>query len=168
MSSNSLAATPARSTIGAVVGAGLLAGLLDMVWVCTLWSSLGVTPKRIFQAVASGWVGNDAAVAGGWTTAALGAASHFGITVAMAYAYYLVATRVPALVRRPVLYGALYGIVMWFVMIHVVIPLSAAPADQSAPWAWVLWANIAAHMFLVGVPCAFGAKWALRGRRAIA
>lgn len=164
MSSSTLAATPARSPITAVVGAGLLAGLLDMVWVCTLWGSMGVMPKRIFQAVASGWLGNDAAVAGGWGTALLGAASHFGITVAMAGAYYLAARRLPVLARRPVLCGALYGIVLWFVMIHIVVPLSAAPADQSAPWAWVVWANIAAHMFLVGVPCALGAKWALRGR----
>jgi uncharacterized membrane protein YagU involved in acid resistance len=164
MSSNSsgFAVPASRAPHKAVIGAGLLAGFLDMAWVCTLWSSLGVTPKRIFQAVASGWVGNDAAVAGGWNTAVLGAASHFGITVVMAYVYYLAARRLPSLVRRPVLYGALYGIVLWFVMIHVVIPLSAAPPDQSAPWAWVLWANIAAHMFLVGVPCALGARWALR------
>jgi uncharacterized membrane protein YagU involved in acid resistance len=162
MSSNSFAVVPARSAMKAVIGAGLLAGFLDMVWVCTLWSSLGVTPKRIFQAVASGWVGIDAAVAGGWNTALLGAASHFGITIAMAFTYVLAARRWPALVRRPVLYGAMYGIVLWAVMIHVVIPLSAAPPDQSAPWAWVLWVNIAAHMFLVGVPCALGARWALR------
>ena len=97
-----------------------------------------------------------------YRTALLGAASHFAITVAMAWAYYLAARRLPALVRRPVLYGALYGIMLWFVMIHVVVPLSAAPPDQSAPWAWVLWVNIAAHMFLVGVPCALGARWALR------
>ena len=38
------------------------------------------------------------------------------ITVAMAWAYYLAARRLPALVRRPVLYGALYGIVLWFVI----------------------------------------------------
>jgi len=157
------AATPARAPVKAVVAAGLLAGFLDMVWVCTLWGSMGVMPKRIFQAVASGWLGNDAAVAGGWVTAALGAVSHFGITVAMAYVYYLAAKRLPALVRKPVLYGALYGLVLWFVMLQIVVPLSAAPANQSAPWAWVIWANIAAHMFLVGVPCALGARWALRG-----
>ena len=162
MSSRSLAAAPARSPSRAIIFAGLLAGTLDMVWVCTLWGSMGVMPKRIFQAVSSGWLGNDAAVAGGWGTALLGAASHFAITVAMAWAYYLAARRLPALVRRPVLYGALYGIMLWFVMIHVVVPLSAAPPDQSAPWAWVLWVNIAAHMFLVGVPCALGARWALR------
>ncbi|MEL1263178.1 hypothetical protein [Pseudoxanthomonas putridarboris] len=148
----------------AVVLGGLIAGALDMVWVCTLWGTLGVTPKRIFQAVASGWLGNDAAVAGGWATALLGAVSHFAITIAMAYAYYLAARRLPTLARRPVLYGALYGIVLYVVMIHVVVPLSAAPSNQSAPWGWVLWANIAAHMLLVGVPCALGARMALRAR----
>lgn len=164
MSSRSSAFALPRASFKPVVDAGLLAGLLDMAWVCTLWGFLGVTPKRIFQAIASGWVGNDAAVAGGWATALLGAVSHFGITVAMAWAYYIAATRLPALVRRPVLYGALYGIVLFVVMIHVVVPLSAAPSGQSPPWPWTLWANIAAHMFLVGVPCALGARWALRGK----
>jgi uncharacterized membrane protein YagU involved in acid resistance len=162
MSSRGFTFALPRTSLKPVVGAGLLAGLLDMVWVCTLWGTLGVTPKRIFQAVASGWMGNEAAVAGGWATAILGALSHFSITIAMAYAYYVAATRVPALVRRPVLYGALYGIVLFVVMIYVVVPLSAAPGGQSPPWPWALWANIAAHMFLVGVPCALGARAALR------
>lgn len=154
------AATPHR----AVVAGGLIAGALDMVWVCTLWGTLGVTPTRIFQAVASGWLGNDAAVAGGYATALLGAVSHFGITVAMAYAYYLVARRVPALVRHPWRHGALYGVLLYIVMIHVIVPLSAAPSGQSPPWPWALWANIAAHMLLVGVPCALAARIALRAR----
>lgn len=162
------ARTLADSTSGLshppLVLAGAIAGLLDMVWVCTLWGTLGATPKRIFQAIASGWVGNDAAVAGGWTTALLGLASHFAITIAMAYAYALAARRLPLLIQRPVLYGALYGILLWAIMIYVVVPLSAAPSGQSPPWPWALWANLAVHMFLVGVPCALGARWALRVR----
>lgn len=164
MNARTLADTNGGLSHPPLVLAGAIAGLLDMVWVCTLWGTLGVAPKRIFQAIASGWVGNDAAVAGGWTTALLGLASHFAITIAMAYVYALVARRLPLLIQRPVLYGALYGIVLWAIMIYVVVPLSAAPSGQSPPWPWALWANIAAHMFLVGVPCALGARWALRAR----
>lgn len=145
-----------------VLTGGMAAGALDLIWVCSLWATLGVTPKRILQAIASGWLGNEAAVAGGYVTALLGLVSHFAITIAMAYAYYLAAVRWPVLIRMPLRFGALYGVLLFVMMVYVVVPLSAAPSGQSAPWAWVLPANIAAHMLLVGIPCALAARMALR------
>ncbi|MDH5824674.1 hypothetical protein QFW77_17015 [Luteimonas sp. RD2P54] len=149
---------------GPLLLGGAVAGLLDLIWACSLWAFAGATPKLILQAIGSGWVGREAAVAGGWATALLGLLSHFGITIAMAYVYAGAARLLPALLRRPVAYGALYGIVAWAAMVHVVVPLSAAPANQSPPWAWALWANIAVHMFAVGVPCALAARAALAAR----
>lgn len=147
-----------------VVYGGLVAGALDLIYICGLWAAHGVGPVRILHSIAAGWVGRDAALAGGHGTAALGFVSHFAITIAMACAYYLAARRLPALVRHPWRYGALYGVVLYVVMNYVVVPLSAAGSGQPKTWQWIDLAHIAAHVALVGIPCALATALAL-GRR---
>jgi len=141
---------------------GLVAGTLDLLYICSFWAARGVGPMRIFQSVAAGWVGRDAAVAGGTRTAALGLASHYLIAVCMAATFFLVARHHRTLVRSPLLYGALYGIVLYAVMNYVVVPLSAAGTGAFPALRWTDLLHLAAHMFLVGVPCAWCARLALR------
>jgi len=145
---------------------GLVAGALDIIYACTFWGSRGVAPTRILQSVAAGWVGRDAAIAGGWMTALLGLVSHFGIAMAMALAYYLAARRLPSLARHPWRYGALYGLFLYGVMTYAVTPLSAAGNGSMPSWQWIhLW-HVAAHVILVGMPCALAARYALLVRQA--
>ena len=71
--------------------------------------------------------------------------------------YFLVSRKLPALVRRPVLYGILYGIVCYFVMSFVVIPLSnAGVPGRGLHWPeWPVLVNgIVGHALLVGLPAA--------------
>ncbi|HEY5972193.1 MAG TPA: hypothetical protein VIT22_09495 [Pseudoxanthomonas sp.] len=147
-----------------VVAGGLLAGTLDLIYICTLWSFKGVGPVRILHSVASGWVGREAAVAGGAGTALLGLVSHFGIAIAMAGTYFLAARRWGALARNPWRYGALYGVLLYVVMNHVVVPLSAAGAAPAKGFGWMDASHLAAHMLLVGIPCALAARKALAAR----
>lgn len=155
----------ARSTSIAVVGGGLLAGTLDLIYICSFWAARGVGPLRILQSVAAGWLGREAAVAGGHASAVLGLVSHFGIAIAMAGAYYLVARRWPLLARSPWRFGALYGIGLYVAMNYVVVPLSAAGNGLPKQWTWADASHLAAHMLLVGIPCALAARYALRGNR---
>lgn len=148
-----------------VVAGGLVAGTLDLVYVCTLVHALhGLGPGWILRSVAAGWLGRDAAFAGGGGVAALGAMTHFGIAIAMAAVYHQAAKRMPRLASNPFLYGPIYGIALYLAMTFLVVPLSAAATPWQ--WHWTQLAQLAAHMFLVGLPCALASAWALRSGRA--
>ena len=144
---------------------GLTAGALDLLYICSFVAILyGIGPQRILHSIAAGWVGRDAARAGGAATAALGLVSHFAIAVVMALVYYQAAKRLPALVRRPWRFGALYGLVLYAVMTYVVVPLSAAGDGAPKAWQWLDLAHVAAHVVLVGIPCALASAVALGAR----
>jgi len=116
-------ASPSRpSAASAVVLAGLGGGAVDFVYACVVGLVHGRTVMRVWQGVASGWLGK-AAGDGGLATMALGIATHFGIAICMAAAYALVAARVAVLLRRPVPSGVAYGLVLYAAMYRIVLPL---------------------------------------------
>ena len=88
------------------------------------------------------------------TTALLGLLLHFFIAFGVV-ATYLAATRlIPALNRRPVISGLLYGLAVYVVMNFVVVPLSNA-ALGSGPTPVVVRVNgLLIHMLGVGLPAA--------------
>jgi uncharacterized membrane protein YagU involved in acid resistance len=162
MASTSLTRNHLRPWQWIVIG-GLVAGALDILYAMAYWQlKAGVSPARILQSVAAGLIGKEQALAGDHATAALGAVLHFGIALAMAYAYYAASDRLRALARRPVFYGALYGLLLYAIMNYVVVPLSAAgPPPSSQPASWLV-LSIAAHVVLVGIPCALASSYARR------
>ena len=135
-----------------VLTGGLVAGTFDIVYACAFWAiKRGVSPHRILQRVASGWLG-EASMTGGWATAALGFVTHYFIATSMAVTYYLVSRRWPALWERAVPYGTAYGLLLYGIMNYVVVPLSNAGASSKDP----LWVgmSIVVHMLLIGLPIA--------------
>jgi hypothetical protein len=147
-----------------VIYGGLLAGALDLVYICSFVAIVyGIGPLRILHSIAAGWVGRDAAQVGGGATAVLGFVSHFAIAVVMAIVYYLAAKRLPALVRHPWRYGALYGLALHLTMNYIVVPLSAAGEGMKV-LQWIDLAHVAAHLLLVGIPCALASAFALGAR----
>jgi hypothetical protein len=147
-----------------VIYGGLFAGALDLVYICSFVAILyGIGPQRILHSVAAGWVGRDAARAGGAATAVLGFVSHVAIAVVMAIVYYLAAKRLPALARHPWRYGALYGLALYLAMNYIVVPLSAA-GDGMKVLQWIDLPHVAAHVLLVGIPCALASAFAFGAR----
>ena len=142
--------------------AAAVAGSLDLLYAFAFWGAQGVPPVRILQSIASGWLGREAYSVGA-PAAVLGALSHYGIVLVMAWTCYRVARIWPALAWRPWLFGPLYGAALYLAMTYVVVPLSAAGNGQWPAWQWSQLAHLAAHMVLVGTPCAFAAASALRG-----
>jgi uncharacterized membrane protein YagU involved in acid resistance len=142
--------------------ASAVAGSLDLLYAFAFWGAQGVPPVRILQSIASGWLGREAYSVGA-PAAVLGALSHYGIVLVMAWTCYRVARIWPALARRPWLFGPLYGAALYLAMTYVVVPLSAAGNGQWPAWQWSQLAHLAAHMVLVGTPCAFAAARVLRG-----
>ena len=117
----------------AVVLGGLAAGVIDITYACTFWAiKAGVRPSRIFQSVAAGLLGRQAAVAGGAPTAALGLVLHFFIALTVAVVYYTAARSAEALWRRPWVFGSLYGVAVFGVMHYIVVPLSAAGGRRAS------------------------------------
>jgi hypothetical protein len=114
--------SPTRSLYARVVMAGMAGAAVDFVYATALGLINGRGPLKVWQGVASGWLGK-AARDGGLASAGLGLATHIGIATCMAGAYALAATRLPILYRRPLLMGALYGLPLYGVMNRIVLPL---------------------------------------------
>lgn len=111
----------------AAVGAGALAAAAFDAVECTLvYGRYGVPPARILQGVAAGLVGRDAARAGGWATAALGAVLLLAICAVIVAIYVAASRRLAPLTERWWLWGPVYGAAAFVVMQLVVVPLSAA------------------------------------------
>jgi hypothetical protein len=144
-----------------VVLGGLALATLDGLFATTFWRVAADMPwTRVFQSVAAGVLGLDASVAGGASTAWLGVGLHYAIAMCFVIVYTLVATRVDALVRRPLAFGTLYGLALYAVMNLVVIPLSAIghlPKFDNIPW---VSSSIVMHA-IFGLICAFAARRAL-------
>ena len=169
--------------ISAILLGGLTAGVLDILYAFLVYGPLsyGLSPVDVLHSVAAGWMGRDAASSGGWNTALIGLGSHFMIALLMAAAYVLAATRMAALTARPILWGVLYGLVLYVAMNYVVVPLSAAATGEfaSSPsevverlqtsfsmlrpridpdHVWIFPGTIFTHTILVGVPITLAAK----------
>jgi len=108
----------------AAIGAGA-GGLLDAIYATVLWGFiLGDNPAAVWQSVAAGLLGK-ASYDGGKATALLGLTLHFCIAFVMALVYVRAARHLALLRQRPVLMGALYGVLLYLAMNYVVVPLSA-------------------------------------------
>lgn len=175
--------------LSAILIGGLVAGALDIAYAFFIYGDLsyGMSPIQVLQSVAAGWIGREPAMAGGISTAVLGAITHFGIAIVMAAVFVLAAQLSSSLRKSALLWGALYGLVLYVAMNYVIAPLSAAdaagqlattsaeaserltrafsslrPSDPDHPW--MLAATIFTHVVLVGIPIALIAASFNRGR----
>ena len=105
----------------AIVWGGLLAGTGDLVFALSYYGM----KLKVFQTVAAGLIGREAAFSGGEATLALGVALHYGISLIWAALFCIAALRLPALLRNATAAGLAYGFVVYFGMNNVVLPLSA-------------------------------------------
>ena len=145
-----------------IVYGGLAVGVLDFLDAIIFFGLRGSTPRSIFQFVASGLMGR-AAFSGGTKTFVLGLLLHFLNAFIFATIYYIASLQLPTLIRRPFLWGPLYGVVVHLVMNFVVTPLSAAPTTGRYPVA-VMLNGIIGHALLVGLPIALIARWSARNK----
>jgi uncharacterized membrane protein YagU involved in acid resistance len=112
---------------------------------------------RIFQSVASGLLGKSA-FDGGTTIAALGLGLHFAMALVIASIYVLASRSISVLTRRPLFYGAIYGLVVYSVMNAIVVPLSNVPARTGPRPTILIVSELLVHMIGVGVPIALAAR----------
>ncbi len=145
-----------------IVYGGLVVGVLDFF---DAWLFFGVYAgagfQRVWQGVAAGLLGRDAAIAGGWATTFLGIFLHFVVSFGVAVVYFLASSRIAFMVRRPVITGLAYGVIVHLIMKYIVIPLSAIGVITAYSLPNALNSFIG-HALLVGLPVAMVASWSAR------
>jgi len=135
----------------ALAVATLIAGTLDLLAAFFFAGQAGMSPGAVLQFVASGPLGDG--VLHDPAFAPAGAAVHYAIMACMAAAYLVAARRIPALTRRPVLTGALYGFALWILMYWIVRPLRWP--DMPLPHQpGAIAGQLFCHVILVGIPIA--------------
>lgn len=147
----------------AIISGGLIGGALDLLFAVSFAAYRGAAPTKVFQAIASGVLGNDAS-AGGAGVSAFGIACHFVLSLIWAALFAGLAWQLPKMARKPLAAGIGFGLIVFLVMRLVVLPLSAYPKPVTfAPLATVL--DLLSHMLLFGYPIAWFVGRSLLARR---
>jgi hypothetical protein len=118
----------------AILLGGLVAGTID-IGAAALINF--VSPVRILHFIAGGLLGKPA-LAGGASIALLGLGLQWAMSLIIAAVYVLAVRWLPVLQRRWIMGGLAYGVVTFFVMNYVVVPLSA----------WAKWPTFTAEKFV--------------------
>jgi hypothetical protein len=148
----------------AILLGGILAGLGDIAYAALHYNLVYQTPpQRIFQSVAAGLLGSEAAQEGGWNTALLGLAAHFALTTIMAAVFVIASLVVPLLRRFWWIAGPVYGLALMFVMNYLVVPMSKVGGAGKLPEGQFLYGAIFAHVILVGLVIAAAARFTVGG-----
>jgi hypothetical protein len=132
--------------------AGLTCGVMDISAAFITWYPKGISPERVLQSVASGWVGR-AALSGGAQMAAVGLATHFFIAFTWATIFYIASRKIAFLTQKAVIAGVTYGVLVYGVMYWIVRPLSNVPKGGTFSWFNTIVA-VLTHIFCVGLPIA--------------
>jgi len=135
-----------------ILWGGLIAGALDITAAfLTAWFRAGVTPGRVLQFIASGLLG-AASFNAGTKTVVLGLALHFLIATVATTVFYVASRKLLILIERPVMFGLLYGIVVYAFMNFVVLPLSRIQPRPMTLTGFSI--GLLTIMFCVGLPIA--------------
>jgi hypothetical protein len=150
-------------SIPRAIGYGALTvGTLDLIdaFVFFGWRS-GSKPVPILHSIASGFVGRDAARAGGIPTAVLGVVAHYLVALCIVTVYVLASRMLPLLRKQWFVSGLVFGVAAYFVMTWFVVPMSNAGNGSitfALPVMPVMINGILIHAFGVGLPAAYFAS----------
>lgn len=148
-----------NNTSRAIVLATATSGVLDLIS-AFVFNAAKANPVQIMAGVASG---PFPGIGPGIGPALVGSLVHFTIMTCMVTAFVLVARRRPALLDRPVLYGALYGVLLYLIMYRLVLPLRFPATQPKNDW-WTITNALFSHCICVGIPMALVARKVLRSK----
>ncbi len=130
---------------------GLFAGTLDITDNLIFNQLRGITPKMVFQYIASGLIGMQA-FRGDLLSTVLGVAIHYTIALIWTAVFYGASRKLAVLSRRPVLSGLVYGCAIYLFMNFIVLPLSGVPHPRSAITIASRVNGVLALLFFIGLP----------------
>jgi hypothetical protein len=120
MEEASLTSAKKNGTTKTILITGLIAGSLDLTTAMIVYRA---NPAGMLRGIASGAFGNDAFTAGGWIVL-MGLFFHYFIAASWTTLYFLSYPKIKLLQKNKYASGLLYGIVIWFVMNRMVLPLT--------------------------------------------
>jgi hypothetical protein len=109
--------------ITAILLAGIIGGTIDIGSAALI---SGFNPVVIMHAIASGLIGKDS-FTGGAGTAVLGYFLQIAMGTLIAAIYMGATSALPGMRKRWIPTGIIAGVIIYFVMTYLVVPLSAAP-----------------------------------------
>ncbi|HJU26699.1 MAG TPA: hypothetical protein VJ722_08495 [Rhodanobacteraceae bacterium] len=157
MNTPSLTLQPSgRATVRAILAGGLIAGTIDVGAAALInW----INPLFVLRFIAGGLLGK-AALQGGLPAAAWGMLLQWLMSLLIAAIFVIAALRLRWLTARPILSGLAYGVVIYFVMNYVVMPLSAW--HRVPPFRLLSFVENLVAMLVFGLIISFCARSALR------
>jgi hypothetical protein len=146
-------AFPSRRSLAGGIVAGLIGGCLLGACIVGMTGALGYDPGRglanFFAFDAAALVGKAAYTSAAYV--ALGVVLHFLVAASWAVGYAYLAERMPQLVSRPVLSGAMFGLIVFFATEVVLIEASLFTAPKPAELLILLFGYLGCY----GVPVAW-------------
>jgi hypothetical protein len=140
--------------------ATLISGSLDILFAMILAVSRGGEIGNMLRSVASGPF--PSATDMGTGGAVLGLAVHFALMAIMAAAFMIIVSNRRALLDTPYRAGIAYGLVTYFIMNWIVVPLRFDAPMPLKPMQ--LATQLFAHIVLVGIPFALIAARLIKRR----
>lgn len=155
---------PPRAGLRTMVIAILTVATLDLSYVWVLWVLVRqkITTEQLLQSIATGLLGREA-YQGGPPTAFLGGVLHVLIAAIWCTIFWLLLRHLPrlgAIVARPrgrVLLGFAWGMVIWWCMDLIVLPLSRARPVPIGSGTFLV--NTVQHGLMIGIPMALILGW---------
>jgi hypothetical protein len=143
------------SIVKAIAWAGLLVGTLDILAAIVHFKiATGKDPVLIFQYIASAVFGKDAY--GGSLMPVLGMLFHYFIAYSFTIIFFFFYPRLALYKYNAVLTGIAYGILIWFAMNVIVVPLSKIGKFSFKLSGVLLQASIL--IVMIGIPLSFICK----------
>jgi hypothetical protein len=147
-----------RDWITAGFGAGIASGLTLAVFSALAQRKAGNAISGTYRFLADAVAGPQAATAA-WAVPA-GIAVLFACTILWAFGYLYAAQRQPQLLARPVISGLTFGVIVWFVMQALLIPIGRF----QAPNIYTFDRDIVGFTLFFGIPLAYVAARLTRAR----
>lgn len=136
--------------VSAILRIGLIAGTLDITENLIFNQLRGITPKMVFQYIASGLIGRRS-FRGGLASVALGVVLHYFIALGWTAVFYAASRKLAILRRQAVACGVLYGAFVYLFMNLAVLPLSRVPHTRNAITMASRISGVLAVVFCIGV-----------------
>jgi hypothetical protein len=128
-------------------------GVIDFLYATIFVVLRGRPWYRAWQGVASAVLG-PGSFEGGYPTALLGVFLHFTVATCIVGVYLLASRRLSILRQRTLLCGLAYGLIAFFVMNRVVVPLTRI-GPQPLVWSDFQIGGLLVHIFLLGPAAAY-------------
>lgn len=156
-SASHLATSPANTLrhhrVWTVIWIGLLAGTLDISENLIFNAFRHVTPKMVFQYIASGLIDGRAFTMGS-ASVALGVAIHYAIAMTWTVIFFLLSRKLIILTRQAAISGVFYGGIVYIIMNFVVLPLTRVPHAAKAATLASRISGVLALLFCIGLAIA--------------